>query len=338
MLSSRSVKTTFRRALSHFAASSSSSESNSMTTLHHNFPSRHLVVHKGFFRETASQTSSSRGNEDTDEDGFISNGDVFAENAKGDPVYFGRKNKSQLKRDANRHKNLANQLLASPKTLKKLPGLVSLNNERLLEGLLECQKTTSHIAKKRAEQLVAKQLRGLEEEELKPLEEVVERVKLGAEGGLALAVDPRADDLARDWRKRITMVAKSVEEEDAFGVSRKEALEEVFQVMQRVESEMKTVSFTRQELVDVARKAETEAKETAKNSEEFTDRQRREAMGEIVFIDDVDEEVEEVFLLKKSKGNTIAKNGSKKKKKMKGKKSSMKGLLKMLRDVAEHAV
>ena len=134
------------------------------------------------------------------------------------------------------------------------------------------------------------------------------------------------------------MVAKSVEEEDMVGVSRKEALEEVFQVMQRVESEMKTVSFTRQELVDVARKAETEAKETAKNSEEFADRQRREAMGEIVFIDDVDEEVEEVFLLKKSKGNTIAKNGSKKKKKMKGKKSSMKGLLKMLRDVAEHAV
>ena len=174
-----------------------------MTTLHHNFPSRHLVVHKGFFRETASQTSSSRGNEDTDEDGFIGNGDVFAENAKGDPIYFGRKNKSQLKRDANRHKNLANQLLAiGPKTLKKLPGLLSVNNERLLEGLLECQKTTSHIAKKRAEQLVAKQLRGLEEEELKPLEEVVERVKLGAEGGLALAVDPRADDLARNWRQR----------------------------------------------------------------------------------------------------------------------------------------
>ena len=129
-----------------------------MTRLHHNFPSRHLVVHKGFFRETASQTSSSPGNEDTDEDGFIGNGDVFAENAKGDPIYFGRKNKSQLKRDANRHKNLANQLLAiSPKTLKKLPGLLSVNNERLLEGLLECQKTTSHIAKKRAEQLVAKQ-------------------------------------------------------------------------------------------------------------------------------------------------------------------------------------
>ena len=39
-----------------------------MTRLHHNFPSRHLVVHKGFFRETASQTSSSPGNEDTDED------------------------------------------------------------------------------------------------------------------------------------------------------------------------------------------------------------------------------------------------------------------------------
>lgn len=309
-----------------------------MTRLHHNFPSRHLVLHKGFFRETASQTSSSPGNEDTDEDGSIGNGDVFAENAKGDPIYFGRKNKSQLKRDANRHKNLANQLLAiSPKTLKKLPGLLSVNNERLLEGLLECQKTTSHIAKKRAEQLVAKQLRGLEEEELKPLEEVVERVKLGAEGGLALAVDPRADDLARDWRRRMTMVAKSVEEENMVGVSRKEALEEVFQVMQRVESEMKTVSFTRQELVDVARKAETEAKETAKNSEEFADRQRREAMGEIVFMDDVDEELEEVFLLKKSKGNTAAKSGSKKKK-MKAKKTSMKGLLKMLRDVAEHAV
>ena len=132
------------------------------------------------------------------------------------------------------------------------------------------------------------------------------------------------------------MVAKSVEEEDMVGVSRKEALEEVFQVMQRVESEMKTVSFTRQELVDVARKAETEAKETAKNSEEFADRQRREAMGEIVFMDDVDEELEEVFLLKKSKGNTAAKSGSKKK--MKAKKTSMKGLLKMLRDVAEHAV
>jgi hypothetical protein len=184
---------------------------------------------------------------------------------------------------------------------------------------------------------VAKQLRGLEEEELKPLEEVVERVKFGAEGGLALAVDPRADDLARNWRQRLTMVAKSVEEENMVGVSRKEALEEVFQVMQRVESEMKTVSFTRQELVDVARKAETEAKETAKNSEEFADRQRREAMGEIVFMDDVDEELEEVFLLKKSKGNTAAKSGSKKKK-MKAKKTSMKGLLKMLRDVAEHAV
>ena len=56
-----------------------------------------------------------------------------------------------------------------------------------------------------------------------------------------------------------------------------------------------------------------------------------------LFMDDVDEELEEVFLLKKSKGNTAAKSGSKKKK-MKAKKTSMKGLLKMLRDVAEHAV
>lgn len=255
---------------------------------------------------------------------------MFSENDRGEPVYFGRRNKSQLKRDANRLKTLADQLLAiSPKTLKKLhPNFIS--SESLMEGLLECQKTTSHIAKKRAEQRVAKQLRALEEEELKPLEEVIERVKLGTDGGLG-AVDPRADDLARDWRRRITMVG----EDEKVAATRKEALEEVFGVMQRAEeSEMNAVSFTRQELADVARKAETEAKETALKSDEFADRRRREAMGEIVFMDDVDEEAgEEVFLLKKGKGNAA---GSKKKK---GKKTSaMKSLLKMLRDIAERAV
>ena len=117
---------------------------------------------------------------------------------------------------------------------------------------------------------------------------------------------------------------------------RKEALEEVFQVMQRVESEMKTVAYE----TGVGRRGEESrdgGERDGENSEEFADRLRREAIGDIVFMDDVDEEVEEVFLLKKSKGNTIAKSGSKKKK-MKAKKTSMKGLLKMLRDVAEHAV
>jgi len=256
---------------------------------------------------------------------------VFAENDKGEPIYFGRKNKSQLKRDANRYKNLASHLLSiSPKTLKKLPGIT--NNNRLLQDVLDCQKTTSHIAKKRAEQLLAKQLRGLEEEELKPLEEVVERVKLGVDGGLA-PVDPRADDLAKEWRRRMTMVAKTEDQEEEVAIMKREALEEVFEVMQRVESEMNAVSFTRQELVDVARKAETETKETTKASEKFTDQRKRQAMGEFVFMDDIDEELEKIFLLKKNKGNTAS--GSKAKKK---KKTAMKRLLKMLRDVAECVV
>ena len=273
---------------------------------------------KGFFRETAS------------DNGTLPT-DVFAENDKGEPIYFGRKNKSQLKRDANRYKNLASQLLSiNPKTLKKLPGFT--NNDRLLQDVLDCQKTTSHIAKKRAEQLVAKQLRGLEEEELKPLEEVVERVKLGVDGGLA-PVDPRADDLAKEWRRRMTMVAKTEDQEEEVAIMKKETLEEVFEVMQRVESEMNAVSFTRQELVDVARKAETETKETTKASEKFTDQRKRQAMGEFVFMDDIDEELEKIFLLKKNKGNTAS--GSKAKKK---KKTAMKRLLKMLRDVAECVV
>ena len=126
-----------------------------------------------------------------------------------------------------------------------------------------------------------------------------------------------------------------VGEDEKVAATRKEALEEVFGVMQRAEeSEMNAISFTRQELADVARKAEMEAKETALKSDEFADRRRREAIGEIVFMDDVDEESgEEVFLLKKGKGNAA---GSKKKK---GKKTSaMKSLLKMLRDIAERAV
>ena len=142
-----------------------------------------------------------------------------------------RKNKSQLKRDAATR--IVSQLLSINLGLKKLPGFT--NNDRLLQDVLDCQKTTSHIAKKRAEQLVAKQLRGLEEEELKPLEEVVERVKLGVDGGLA-PVDPRADDLAKEWRRRMTMVAKTEDQEEEVAITKKETLEEVFEVMQRVES------------------------------------------------------------------------------------------------------
>ena len=339
---SRCSIVSLRRALSHLGASSSSSSfhfsplttsrqtslssSSSGTGARETKKRASSTIQKGFFRETSSSPSSLGG----DENEYSSPADVFSENDRGEPVYFGRRNKSQLKRDANRLKTLADQLLAiSPKTLKKLhPNFIA--SESLMEGLLECQKTTSHIAKKRAEQRVAKQLRALEEEELKPLEEVIERVKLGTDGGLG-AVDPMADDLARDWRRRITMVG----EDEKVAATRKEALEEVFGVMQRAEeSEMNAVSFTRQELADVARKAETEAKETALKSDEFADRRRREAMGEIVFMDDVDEEAgEEVFLLKKGKGNAA---GSKKKK---GKKTSaMKSLLKMLRDIAERAV
>ena len=64
----------------------------------------------------------------------------------------------------------------------------------------------------------------------KPLEEVVERVKLGVDGGLA-PVDPRADDLAKEWRRRMTMVAKTEDQEEEVAITKKETLEEVFEVM-----------------------------------------------------------------------------------------------------------
>ena len=70
--------------------------------------------------------------------------------------------------------------------------------------------------------------------------------------------------------------------------------------------------FHETRVVDVSRKQRRRSKETTKASEKFTDQRKRQALGEFVFMDDVDEELEKIFLLKKNKGNTAS--GSKKKK------------------------
>jgi ribosomal 50S subunit-associated protein YjgA (DUF615 family) len=282
---------------------------------------RRSISTNGFFREYDSSNDSNTKDADGNDEEYSSSSDVFAENEKGEPVYFGRKNKSALKRDSERTKRLGKDLLAiNGKTIRKM----TIMDERLRESLLECQRTSSHIAKRRAEQQVAKTLRALNERELKPLEDVVERMKLGIDGGLG-AVDPKVDDLAKSWRRRVS----GNEGDDAAKV----AMEEVFKVMSKTEEEGEFfLGFTRQELVDVARKAELEAKITALESEKFKERQIAEANGDIVFDDDDEFEEGNSAPLKKSSTATAVQN----KKKNKGK-TAMKTLLKMLRDVAERA-
>ena len=87
---------------------------------------------------------------------------------------------------------------------------------------------------------------------------------------------------------------------------------------------MNAVSFTRR-AVDVESRDGDER--DYESIGKVTDQRKRQAMGEFVFMDDIDEELEKIFL-KKNKGNTAS--GSKAKKK----KTTMKRLLKMLRDVA----
>ena len=90
----------------------------------------------------------------------------------------------------------------------------------ILSDLLTCQKITANIARKRQEGLITKKLRGLEEDEVMPIQRAVESIQKGlglAQTASGVTVEPEVDAMAMQWRDRL--LAGDMElQSDIFGM------------------------------------------------------------------------------------------------------------------------
>ena len=161
------------------------------------------------------------------------------EDDEEDPFYhMGRPNKTALKRLMEEYKELTKVICELPKSsIAKIP-----MPEEVRDEVYATIKINSNIARKRSEGRVTKLLRGLDDDEVLPIQRAVENLQAGV--GL-LTVTPEVEEAATRWRELLL-------------AGDKETQSEVFGLMQQSDS----WQFTRQELgqlVTSARKEKEEA-------------------------------------------------------------------------------
>lgn len=173
-------------------------------------------------------------------DEFVTEG----EEDDDDPyVHMGRPNRSALKRLMEEYKELTKALCVLPKSsLAKIPMPDDVRSE-----VYATVKISSNIARKRSEGRVTKLLRGLDDDEVLPIQRAVENLQSGV--GL-LTVAPEVEAAATQWRELLL-------------AGDKETQSAVFGLMQQSDG----WNFTRQELGQLVTSAKKE-KETAESARE----------------------------------------------------------------------
>jgi ribosomal 50S subunit-associated protein YjgA (DUF615 family) len=142
-----------------------------------------------------------------------------------DPLmHMGRPNRTALKRLMLEYKELTKVLCELPKSsLNKIP-----MPDHIRDEVYATVKISSNIARKRSEGLITKYLRGLDDDEVLPIQRAVENLQSGV--GL-LSVTPEVEEAATRWRELLM-------------AGDKETQSAVFELMQQSDS----WKFTRQEL------------------------------------------------------------------------------------------
>lgn len=154
-------------------------------------------------------------------------------------MHMGRPNKTALKRLMEEYRELTKVLCGLPKTsIAKIP-----MPDRLRDEVYATIKINSNIARKRSEGRVTKLLRGMDDEDVLPIQRAVENLQSGV--GL-LTVTPEVEETATRWRELLLAGDKDTQSE-------------VFGLMQQSDS----WDFTRQELGQLVTSARKEAKEAA---------------------------------------------------------------------------
>ena len=152
-------------------------------------------------------------------------------------VHFGRPNRSAIKRLIEEYKQLTKVLCDLPKSsIAKIPMPDDVRDE-----VYATIAISSNIARKRSEGRVTKLLRGLDDDEVLPIQRAVENLQNGV--GL-LTVEPEVEMTAQRWR-------------DIMIEGDKDAQSEIFALM----SERDDWTFTRQDLSRTATSARKEQAE-----------------------------------------------------------------------------
>lgn len=152
-------------------------------------------------------------------------------------VHFGRPNRSAIKRVIQEYKQLTKVLCDLPKSsIAKIPMPDDVRDE-----VYATIAISSNIARKRSEGRVTKLLRGLDDDEVLPIQRAVENLQNGV--GL-LTVEPEVEMTAQRWR-------------DIMIEGDKDAQSEIFALM----SERDDWTFTRQDLSRTATSARKEQAE-----------------------------------------------------------------------------
>ena len=157
-------------------------------------------------------------------DEFVAGGEDEEDEDEDPYVHMGRPNKTALKRLMEEYRELTKVLCGLPKTsIAKIP-----MPERLRDEVYATIKINSNIARKRSQGRVTKLLRGMEDEDVLPIQRAVENLQSGV--GL-LTVTPEVEETATRWRELLLAGDKDTQSE-------------VFGLMQQSDS----WQFTRQEL------------------------------------------------------------------------------------------